>query len=107
MKKLVFRIRRQYFDAIVDGTKTVEYRRYIDFWLVRLGLRAYGLPLFRRYPGKAEFEAVFICGKRSHYREILYVERIVTPDSFSEQGKRDVDTPTCLAFYLGDVIQNE
>jgi len=36
MKSLVFRIRKRYFDAIVKGEKTVEYRRDSRFWRVRI-----------------------------------------------------------------------
>jgi len=90
MKSLVFRIRSRYFDAIVSGKKRVEYRKDIDFWKKRiLGAEV----------------AVFICGKRVHRRKILEVERIKTPEWFSDQGKMDVDTPTCLAIHLGSEIK--
>jgi hypothetical protein len=48
-----------------------------------------------------EIEAVFICGKQIHRREVTGIERTLTPKYFSEQGKLDVNTPTCLAFHLG------
>ena len=32
-------VTRKYFDAIVAGTKTVEYRDYTDFWCARLLLK--------------------------------------------------------------------
>lgn len=89
-KNLVFRIRKQYFDAIVSGAKTTEFRKDSEFWRKRiLGATV----------------AVFICGKRVHRRRILQVQRIKTPKWFSEQGKRDVDTSTCFAIYLGSEIK--
>lgn len=89
-KSLVFRIRKQYFDAIVSGEKKVEYRKDSEYWRKRI-LNAN--------------IAVFICGKRVHRRRILQVQRIKTPDWFSEQGQKDVDTTTCLAFYLGSELK--
>lgn len=97
MKKLVFRIRKEYFDAIVEGTKRIEYRKDSQFW----GARIRG---FDRIENSQEYMAVFICGKRTHRREIVAIERIKTPDYFSEQGNLDVDTPTCLAFHLGKIL---
>lgn len=92
-KNLVLRIRKQYFDAIVSGEKTTEFRKDSDFWK-------------KRIPG-AEV-AVFICGKRVHRRFIRSIARIETPDWFSDQGKEDVDTPKCLAIELGqEVLEDE
>lgn len=88
-KSLVFRIRKEYFDAIVSGAKTTEFRKDSEFWRKRiLGATV----------------AVFICGKRVHRRRILEIQKISSPDWFSEQGKKDVDTPTCFAIVLGSEI---
>lgn len=113
MKCLVFRTRLRYFEAIVSGEKIVEFRRNSPFWQKRVfGMTAKefedsgGKPI--EFPFKEEpkelMVAVFICGKRVHRRIIEYIERRVTPIGFSEQGKKDVDTPLCLAFHLGDVF---
>lgn len=108
--KLVFRIRERYFNQIVDGTKKIEYRRDVPFWQLRLA-NIFGKDAVQGYfqlsssLSGVEIEAVFICGKRKHVRECRGVERIDTPSNFSEQGKQDVDTPTCLAFHLGDVVE--
>ena len=52
MTSAVFRIRKRYFDAIVSGKKTVEFRKDSDYWRKRL---------------KPSLDtAVFICGKRVH-----------------------------------------
>ncbi|MFA5365398.1 MAG: hypothetical protein WC325_09495 [Candidatus Bathyarchaeia archaeon] len=109
IRKFVFRIRKRYFDMIVAGTKKIEYRRDIPFWQTRL------VNVFSKEAVQGNFQlscslsgieaqAVFICGKRKHVRELTGVERLKTPEYFSEQGKKDVDTPTCLAFHLGEVV---
>lgn len=88
MTSLVFRIRKQYFDAIVKGEKTVEFRRDSPYWR-------------KRIIGKPAYTAVFICGKQVHRRKIIDITRLPTPDGFSEQGKQDVDTTMCFAIHLG------
>jgi len=92
MKKAVFRIRKPYFDAIVKGEKTVEYRKFSTFWAKHLE--------------NAKI-AVFICGKQKHCRQIMRVDQIQTPSFFSEQGKKDVSTASCFAIRLGDVWNDD
>lgn len=94
MKSVVFRIRKQYFDAIVRGEKTVEYRRDSMFWLRRLA------------PNPKPDVAVFICGKRVHRRKIIKIDHPLTPSNFSEQGKKDVSTRFCWAIHLGESLDN-
>jgi len=86
MKKAVFRIRKRYFDAIVDGSKTIEYRKASSFWLRRL------------ISAPQPDIAIFICGKRVHRRKITKIEQVFTPGGFSEQGKKDVSTPLCFCY---------
>lgn len=111
--KFVFRIRERYFNQIIAGTKTVEYRRDVEFWQKRIGTCLANIPRIFEFQSKEKpftasffsFDkvlAVFICGKRKHTREIVGIERIKTPEYFSDQGKKDVNTPTCLAFHLGE-----
>ena len=38
---------RKYFDAIVDGTKTIEYRKKTDYWKKRIEGREYDYIQFR------------------------------------------------------------
>lgn len=90
MKRFSFRIRKRYFDQIVSAKKQIEYRRDSPFWRARLG----------RLEGRKAI-AVFICGKRVHRRWILSARLVLTPDTFSEQGKQDVDTTHCWAIRLG------
>lgn len=91
-KSLVFRIRKQYFDAIVLGEKQTEFRPDSSFWRKRIDGKGIGGELWI---------AVFICGKRVHRREITLIQKIDTPSWFSEQGKKDVSTPKCYAIHLG------
>ncbi len=109
MYRLVFRVRKQYFDAIMAGKKTIEYRRNIGFWRKRIAniKKVYGVEISPSrivFPAPSEVVAVFISGKRVHKREVLIIELIKTPDFFSDQGKRDVDTFTCWAFHLGKQV---
>jgi hypothetical protein len=91
---LVFRIRKRYFDAIVNGEKRTEFRRDSPFWQKRID--------DKMIDENEEWIAVFICGKRVHRRKITLIQKIETPSClFSEQGKKDVDTPTCYAIHLG------
>jgi len=92
LKSVVFRVRKQYFDAIISGEKTVEYRKDSSFWLRRLA------------PNPKPDVAVFLCGKRVHRRRITYITRSLTPYDFSEQGKKDVPTRFCWAIRLGEEV---
>jgi len=108
-KTLVFRIRKRYFDDIVAGKKKVEYRRNSPYWRARLFggntplNHVRGRHLFFEKTGDF-FEGLLLCGKRKHSLKIWAVEKLATPNYFSDQGKKDVDTPTCFGFHLGDVI---
>lgn len=95
MTSLVFRIRKCYFDAIVSGEKTTEFRVATSFWRKRIVGK-----------GEALDTAVFICGKQVHRRKITLIQEIDTPSWFSVQGKKDVDTPTCYAIHLGPQIES-
>ena len=48
MKKILhLNLYRKYFDAIADGTKTVEYRNRTDYWKRRIEGREYDTIKFR------------------------------------------------------------
>ena len=48
MKKILhLNLYRKYFDAIVDGTKTIEYRDKTDYWKRKLEGRKYDIIKFR------------------------------------------------------------
>ncbi len=67
MTSLVCRIRKRYFEAIVCGEKTVEYRPQTDYWV-------------KRIQGKADLDTVvFICGKKVHRRKITQIQVVKTP----------------------------
>lgn len=108
MKWLPIRIRKEYLDEVIVGTKRVEYRKDNEFWRIRIQNLATNCG-FRLSEDNITFPrgsvgAVFICGKRIHRREIIQIRRIITPDFFSEQGKKDVNTEMCWAIHLGHEI---
>ncbi len=98
--RLVFTVRHEYFDAIVRGDKTVEFRRASQRWVtVYERCRDY-------LDGHTRVEAVFICGGLKHEREVVGVERF--PDAThalgrepSEQGARDLGSGEVVGFRLG------
>ena len=48
MKKILhLNLYRKYFDAIADGTKTIEYRDKTDYWKKRIEGREYDIIKFR------------------------------------------------------------
>ena len=47
MKILHLNLYRKYFDAIVNGTKTIEYRDKTDYWKKRIENREYDIIKFR------------------------------------------------------------
>jgi len=47
MKILHLNLYRKYFDAIVNGTKTIEYRKKTDYWKKRIEDRGYDIIKFR------------------------------------------------------------
>jgi hypothetical protein len=96
-KKLVFRIRKRYFDAIVSGEKSTEYRPDTPFWRSRIDGKG--------VIGEPDWIAVFICGKRVHRRVIWDIAKIDTPSWFSEQGKKDVSTLKAYAIRLGPEVK--
>lgn len=96
-KRISLRIRRIYFDQIVNGTKPVELRKCSEFWRKRLFIQP-----------RPE-EAVFVCGKDVHRRRIIRIttdrpEQILGGE-LSEQGKFDVGTEECFAIWLGEEIK--
>ena len=46
-KILHLNLYRKYFDAIVEGTKTIEYRKKTDYWKKRIENREYDYIQFR------------------------------------------------------------
>lgn len=101
MTCLVFRIRKRYFDAIVSGEKKVEFRRASPFWRKRIEGKNPSCKSCQMTKTSLIDTAVFVCGKRVHRRQVVDIQEIPTPSYFSDQGKQDVDTPTCFAITLG------
>ena len=96
VRKVSFRIRREYFDMIVKGEKKQELRKYSDYWK---------RTLLRVHPEVA----VFVCGKDVHRRKIVDIT-VGKPEDYlgrelSEQGKKDIPTEMCNATHLGDALK--
>ncbi len=118
MYSFCFRMRKEYFDAILRGEKDVEYRRNSPFWAKRIQNWAAAHGMAALFPlelkknsivFKGSFRedtiAVCLCGKRIHRRKIWGIALMKTPSTFSAQGRKDVDTELCWAFHLGEAIQ--
>lgn len=94
--KVLFTVRRNYFDDIVSGIKTEEIRKASKRWLTVAG----------RYP----HEAVFLCGRMVHRREITSITVVkegaksVLGRELSEQGRKDVGDGPVVVFWLGRVL---
>lgn len=103
LRRVAFRIRREYFDEIVDGTKTREVRKASSYWLdVAAGLRDTDV-------GPCG-TAVFVCGADVHRREIVGVKLFRSAAEAlgrdpSPQGLRDVGDGVVLGFDLGEVVE--
>lgn len=39
MKRIIFNLKREWYDKIASGEKTVEYRRECDYWASRIGTK--------------------------------------------------------------------
>ena len=113
MRSFSFRVRKRYIDDLRNKKKNVEYRRDIQFWRTRVANAFDDVSLKYRVlwlageflPQKVNAIGVFISGKTIVRRRITTISRIRTPGDFSDQGKKDVDTEFCFAFYLGDEIK--
>lgn len=99
MKKVLFTVRRRYFDAIVSGEKTEEIREHKPHWMWLLGT-------------EPPQQAVFMCGRDIHRRHILNIyvgeaERVLGR-AVSEQGRKDLNylpgeyTKACIIIELGE-----
>lgn len=102
-KSFPFRVRKCYFDQIIPGDKTIEYRPDTPFWRVRL--LPYCDPDLQQAAKKAledDLVGVFVCGPRVHRRSIVLIARVLTPP-FSKQGMKDVPTDRCFEVHLGQV----
>jgi hypothetical protein len=100
-KDMSFRVRRQYYDQIVAGTKTFELRPATFHWDKRFG------------DGKHEDyiggTASFLCGKDVHRREMEAIEEVNTEKRLgrplSEQGRKDIPTDTAWCVELGEEVE--
>ena len=98
-----FRIRREYFDAIVSGEKTREVRRDSDYWRKRAS------NLLRDEVHGVKSTAVFVCGKDVHRRRVIGVGWCDTPEEAlgrvpSAQGREDLGYGPVVYFDLGEAL---
>jgi hypothetical protein len=94
-----FTVRREYYDQIVAGTKTVEIRKATSHWVT----------LARHRPTRA----VFLCGfGRVHWRVVTGATVLAgygAAEQFlgrplSEQGIKDVGHGPVVVFHLGEAL---
>ena len=102
--KVLFTVRRQYYDAIVAGTKTCEIRKATKRW------ESVAFKLALDSLDGADSQAVFLCGRNPvHRRIIIDVRWFSTPEAalgreLSEQGRKDLGNGPVIAFELGRVV---
>lgn len=99
-----FTVRRIYFDAIVEGTKTREVRALTDFWRTNTTRILESISRF----GWAE--GVFLCGRDVHRRQIVGVGWCDDATEAlgrepSEQGRKDLGYGPVVHYELGEVCE--
>ncbi len=114
--KIVFRVKKAYYEQIVAGTKSTEYRAEIPYWqkllssLNKFFERAFGvqnwLEVNRTEPWIAEVarvQAIFITCQKGvrHIREVKAIGHMPTPND----AKAVITTPQCYFFILGDEVK--
>ncbi len=98
-----FTVRKQYFDAIVAGTKTREVRALTEFWRSNTARILNSIALF----GWAE--GVFLCGREVHRRRIVGVgwcddAKDALGREPSEQGRKDLGFGPVVYYELAEVL---
>src|SRR3990167_1928264 len=63
--RILFMVRRPYFDAIVAGTKTFELRAYVNRW------QSVAFRANQTIRNGGLVTATFQCGRRVHRRQVL------------------------------------
>lgn len=127
---VVFRIRRCYFDQIVQGEKTSEFRADKEYWRKTV-IRLVGeLPegtkrwihdngakfsdpndhFFFVFDDYKEPIAVFICGKDVHRRYLIGIRSHNSAKEGlgrepSDQGRKDLGEGAVWEFKLGEVVK--
>lgn len=92
-RAVLFTVRREYYSAIVDGSKTIEVRRATPRW--------------RSYAARPPAVGVFLCGRQVH-RRVIEAVRIVGSATEalgrppSRQGTADLGEGPVVVFDLGD-----
>ena len=101
---LSFRVRREYFDAIVSGKKDREIRKINAFWARRV------VAMERAMNRHEKIVATFVCGKDVHRRRVYGFRTYVDASNAlgrepSKQGLEDLGDGPVYAFLLGKVVE--
>ncbi len=100
---LNFRVRREYFDQILQGVKDKELRRITPYWEGRVKAA-------KKAKAKGQsLVGIFLCGKDVHRRHIsdIVIElsaRVALGRELSERGRQDVGDGPVFAFKLGNAL---
>jgi len=91
MKKVSLTIRREYFDAIVAGTKTKEYRGG-ERWSWLFGI-------------DSPAEAIFLCGPRRHRRTVTHISALGWSSAPPEAQAIYPGAKYIYVIHLGEAIE--
>lgn len=97
--KIIFRVRRQYFDQIAKEEKTIEFRAGSPYWDSRMrsviNISKLGFP--GRWIPYERVEAVFVCGHSKCIRQVHSITReppsnieVLMGRRPSDQGAKDL-----------------
>lgn len=87
---IVLTIKTEYFNAIISGEKTIEYRRQS---------KTHETNFLKKKPKKLKL----LCGRRMAECEIKKVELLPVPKELKHL--EFLDTPLCFHIYLGKIKQ--
>ena len=99
-QRILFIVRRQYYDAMLSGVKTWEARRASKRWLTMC------------YEPVPEI-AVIMCGRLIHRRRIIGTDLYLSRDGFereflgrpcSEQERADIGDGAVVVFHLREMM---
>lgn len=102
---LIFPLKKEWYDKIKSGEKTVEYREVKPYWTKRISLNLC-LPMSALYPPKAVFKkvsAIGYCKLRLGYTQ-KFMTAIITKIAIVDGKDTDlhIDKPV-YAIHLADV----
>ena len=104
--KILFTVRKQYFEDIVRGVKTTEFRKANKRWIT-IGINAENDVHAKRLA-----VGTFLCGRKVHKRHITGVTLFPNAQAAlgrepSEQGKSDLGDGEVIGFHLGEIVDSK